>query len=96
VTAAPSVLHFDGTGSDLTKTVTAGSDFYTGTFTASACTSAQSTTVATVGAVDANNRFTVTPAAAGACTITVSDSTNRSTTVSVTVATSSLTVKGKH
>jgi hypothetical protein len=37
----------------------------------------------------------VTPVAPGACTITVTDSSNRSTTVSVTVATSSLHVQGK-
>lgn len=95
LTASPSSLHFDGTGADLTQTVTVSSTYFSGSFAASACTSAQGTTVATVGAVDANGNFTVTPAAAGACTITVSDSSNRQTTVSVTVATSSLNVQGK-
>jgi hypothetical protein len=95
LTASPSALHFDGTGSDLTQTVTVSSAFFSGTFSASACTDANNTTVATVGAVDANGKFTVTPAAAGSCTITVTDSSNRQTTVAVTVATSSLTVQGK-
>jgi hypothetical protein len=95
LTASPSSLSFDGTGSDLTKTVNVSSTYFSGTFTASACTGAQNTTVANVGPVDANGNFTVTPVAAGACTITVSDSSNRQTTVSVTVATSSLNVQGK-
>ncbi|HTD37350.1 MAG TPA: hypothetical protein VK669_07540 [Candidatus Limnocylindrales bacterium] len=95
LTASPSSLSFLGTGSDLMQTVTVSSTYFTGTFAASACTNAQNTTVATVGAVDANGTFTVTPVAAGACTITVTDSSNRTATVSVTVATSSLHVQGK-
>jgi hypothetical protein len=99
VTAAPSVLSFVGTGPELAKTVTVSSQFYSGTFTASACTNADpnsTAVIATVGAVAANNTFTVTPVTAGACSIVVSDAGQRQTTVSVTVATSSLTVQGKH
>ncbi len=96
LTVSPSPLSFLGTGSDLTQTVTVSSTNYTGTFTASACTNAQSTNVADVSAVGPNNTFTVTPKAPGTCSIVVSDNAQRQTTLNVSVATSSLTVNGKH
>ena len=95
LTAAPSVLSFLGTGASLAKTVTVSSTFSTASFSASACTNPQSTTVATVGPVAANGTFSVTPQAVGACTIDVSDGTNRHTSVSVTVATSSINVQSR-
>lgn len=95
LTASPNVLSFLGTGASLAQTVTVSSTFYTGAFSASACTNAQSTTVATVGPVGTNGTFSVTPQAVGACTIDVSDAANRHTSVSVTVATSSLNVQSR-
>lgn len=97
LTVTPSVLSFLGTGSDLAATVTASSTFYTGSFSASACVSnpAVANPVATVGAVGSDGRFTVTPANPGACTIDVTDSAQRHAQVSVTVATSSLTVQSR-
>ncbi|GEM_PF-2752971 len=95
LTATPSVLSFLGIGANLAQTVTVSSSFYTGGFTTTACTNAAATTVATVSAVGSNGTFTVTPVAVGACAITVSDAANRQTQVSVTVATSSITVKSR-
>ncbi|HEY0381915.1 MAG TPA: hypothetical protein VGC72_06925 [Candidatus Elarobacter sp.] len=95
LTASPNALSFLGTGASLAQTVTVSSTFYTGSFSASACTNAQSTTVATVGPVAGDGTFSVTPQAVGACTIDVSDAANRHTSVSVTVATSSITVKSR-
>ncbi len=95
LTASPNVLSFLGTGASLAQTVTVSSTSYNGSFSASACTNAQSTTVATVGPVGANGTFSVTPQAVGACTIDVSDAANRHISVSVTVATSSITVKSR-
>jgi CO dehydrogenase/acetyl-CoA synthase alpha subunit len=45
--------------------------------------------------VSANGTFSVTPVAPGACTIDVADANARHTAVSVTVATSSLTVNSR-
>jgi hypothetical protein len=97
LTVSPSVLSFLGTGSDLTKTVTVSSTFYAGTFNAAACVSnpAVANPVATVGPVGADGTFTVTPQNPGACTIDVTDAAQRHAQVSVTVATSSLTVNSR-
>jgi hypothetical protein len=98
LSAAPSALAFNGTGSDLAQTVTISESFATGAFTASACVStpATATPVASVSAVAPNNTFTVTPTAPGACTITVTDANQKQTHVTVTVATSSLTIKSRN
>jgi hypothetical protein len=98
LSAAPSALAFNGTGSDLAQTVTISESFATGPFTASACVStpAAANPVASVSAVAANGTFTVTPTAPGACTITVTDANQQQTHVAVTVATSSLTIKSRN
>jgi hypothetical protein len=95
LTATPNVLSFLGIDPSLAQNVMVSSAFFTGTFTASACVPSGTNppaVVASVSSVDANGNFMVTPQAAGACTIDVSDGT-RHVSVSVTVATSSLTVQ---
>lgn len=89
----PPTLTFNGTGSDLTATVTASSANYTGAYSASTCVSG-TTTVATVSGFT-NSAFTVTPAAVGSCTIDVSDDLSRHASVTVTVTTSSVTVQSR-
>lgn len=103
LSVGPASLAFTGTGSDLTANVQVSSAYYTGNFYASACVtpspspapSASPSPVATVGAV-ASGVFTVTPQSVGTCTIDVSDDLNRHVSLPVSVATTSLTIQGKH
>lgn len=86
VTVSPGTVQFTTVPAS-PQTVTIGETNYAGTLSKSApgCGS-----VATIGAL-VSNHFNVTPLAHGTCTVTVSDTLGNSNTLTVNVATTSLT-----
>jgi hypothetical protein len=80
--ASPNSLTFTTTGAQAALPFTASEQQYTGSFTVGAAPCAGIATVASEGQP---NAFTVTPVAAGACNLTLSDSNGRNTQVGVSV-----------
>lgn len=88
IVLTPSSLSFTATGSGANQTFTASETGFTGSFTTGACVSG-STTIATAVAGPNANQFTVTPVAAGSCSLPVSDGT-KTANVSITVTTTTV------
>jgi hypothetical protein len=86
--AAPSSLTFTNTGAAYNQGFGVTEANYAGTFTATS----QNAAVATVAPGTQPNTFVVTPAGAGQTTITVQDTGNRTTSVTVTVTLTPVTV----
>ncbi len=79
-------LNIIGTGSAYAQTLTAMQSGYAGAFSTSGCTS--NATVATSGP-----SLTITGTAAGACTLTVSNSFNQTATLPITVTVLNVTTQ---
>jgi len=84
---SPASLSFTNLGAGNAQSVTAAQSGFTGTFTASGANCTQgSTTVATIASTS-SNAFSVTPTAAGSCSVTITGSGASATlSVSVTLA----------
>jgi hypothetical protein len=91
VVLSPTSLNFLATGSGFAQTFSASETGYNGTLTQTNTCNPSSGTIATVSPVSgaAPVTFTVTPQAAGTCTITVSDTNGQSAALTVTVTTTS-------
>jgi hypothetical protein len=85
LSASPTSLSFSGTGQLQTTTVTDSG--YTGALTVSGCSGIATTSGPTTGSLS------VTSAAAGTCTLTITDTTGARSTVAITVSTLSLPVQ---
>src|SRR5665213_2389816 len=86
--ASPNPMTFTNAGAAFNQTLTVTEANYSGMFTAVS----QNTGVVTVAAGAQPNTFTVTPVAAGQTTIVVTDTGNRTTSVTVTVTITPVTV----
>lgn len=89
IVLTPSTLSFTTTGAAANQTFNASETGYAGAFTVGACAGG-STPAATVVAGPNANQFTVTPVAAGTCTISVRDTNGQSATETVTVTTTTV------
>ncbi|GAC1388630.1 MAG: hypothetical protein NVSMB31_02930 [Vulcanimicrobiaceae bacterium] len=91
IVLSPSSLAFTALGSANAQTVTATETGYTGTFTSSSanCVSG-STTIATLAASASGTQFTVTPVAAGTCSVDINDTSSHHTSLGITVTTTTV------
>jgi hypothetical protein len=94
VVPAPGSLAFTSTGAAYAQSLVIAESGYSGTFSETdTCSSVAS--VGPLSAVGASYNATVTPTAAGSCTITVSDASAHSVKIPVAVTTSGLVVQGR-
>lgn len=92
----PAQLDFAGTSgaAGAAQSVTVGETNYTGTFSYTACNQGATTVASLSPAAIAgpSASLTITPLAAGTCTVNVSDSLNQSNSFTVNVTTASITI----
>lgn len=87
VALSPTHVDFLGTGTSFATTVDVGETNYTGSFTedGSNCSG-----IATIARATGGRTFTVTPTAAGACHVSVTDQANHSASFQITVTTTTI------